>query len=412
MVSDERQMTINRTTAVPIDVEIEKLVYGGEGLARIDGQVVFVPFSLPGERVTITPHRVKNGLLRASRPAVITASPERVAPRCEYFYECGGCQYQHSDYRFQLPQKVSILRETLQRLAGLRYEGEIAAIDGDPWFYRNRIQLHFANGRSGFHKAGSLDVCGIDHCYISSPLLAEAIKKLDRAVREPQWPAFLRSLELFTNETQIQLTVLDTNRPVAARFFEWCATFLPSLAPGAIEYAAAGHVFQISRGSFFQVNRFLVDALVNEVIGQETGGRAVDLYAGVGLFSLSLAASFERVDAVERGGPACRDLESNASKASARIGTNRRTAEDFLRELKDTPDLIVADPPRAGLGPEATAEILRILPGKLTLVSCDPATLSRDLKVLLGGYQIERLTLVDLFPQTYHFETVVHLRRK
>jgi 23S rRNA (uracil1939-C5)-methyltransferase len=393
------------------NVEIEKLVYGGEGLARIDGQVVLVPFSLPGEQVTITPKRVKNGLLRAGKPEVVTASPERVTPRCEYFSLCGGCQYQHSSYEFELSQKVSILRETLLRLGGISYKGEITVIQREPWFYRNRIQLHFANGRSGFHKAGSHELCEIDHCYISSPLLVEAIKKINGAVKSPQWPSFLRSLELFTNEEQLQLTILDTTRPVAARFFEWCDTFLPALAPGVIEYKAAGHVFQISRGSFFQVNRFLVDALVKEVVGDSAGKHAVDLYAGVGLFSLVLAKTFERVDAVERGGPACRDLEINADKSGLRVTTSRSSAEDFLRELTQAPDLVVADPPRAGLGRDATTEILRILPVALTLVSCDPSTLSRDLKNLLTAYTIERLTLIDLFPQTYHFETVVHLRR-
>jgi len=396
----------------PIDVEIEKLVYGGEGLARVDGQVVLIPFSLPGERVTVTPQRVKNGLLRARRPTVVDASPERVTPRCEYFFTCGGCQYQHAGYEFQLQQKVLILRETLQRLGGIQYAEEISVIQGEPWFYRNRIQLHFANGRSGFHKAGSHDLCDIDHCYISSPVLVEAIGKLNNAVKAPQWPAFLRSLELFTNEEQIQLTVLDTTRPVAARFFEWCSNFLPSVAPGAIEYKAAGHVFQISRGSFFQVNRFLVDALAAEVLGGKAGIHAVDLYAGAGLFSLPLAEQFERVDAIERGGPAFRDLEINASRSSSRLTAVRNSAEEFLRQLRDTPDLVIADPPRAGLGREVTTEILRLLPGQLTIVSCDPSTLSRDLKNLLTAYEIERLVLVDLFPQTYHFETVVHLRRK
>lgn len=394
------------------NVEVEKLVYGGEGLARLDGQVVLVPFSLPGEQVIITPKRVKTGLLRAGKPEIVNASSERITPRCEYFSTCGGCQYQHSSYEFQLQQKVLILRETLQRLGGINYESEIPVIQGEPWFYRNRIQLHFANGRSGFYKAGSHELCDIDHCYISSPLLVEAIKKLGGAVKSPQWPSFLRSLELFTNEEQIQLTILDTTRPVAARFFEWCATFLPALVPGAIEYKAAGHVFQISRGSFFQVNRFLVDALVAEIAGGKTGAHAVDLYAGVGLFSLALAKDFERVDAVERGGPACRDLEINADKSGLHVTTARSSAEDFLRELTEAPDLMVADPPRAGLGREATAEILRILPPALTLVSCDPSTLSRDLKNLLTAYEIERLTLIDLFPHTYHFETVVHLRRK
>ena len=139
------------------EVEIEKLVYGGEGLARIDGQVVLVPFSLPGERVTVTPKRVKNGLLRAGKPEIVNASSERVTPRCEYFSTCGGCQYQHSSYEFELSQKVLILRETLQRLGGINYDREIPVVQGEPWFYRNRIQLHFANGRADFIKQARMN---------------------------------------------------------------------------------------------------------------------------------------------------------------------------------------------------------------------------------------------------------------
>ena len=392
-------------------VRIEKLVYGGEGLARIDGQVVLTPFVLPGEHVEVATERVKAGLLRGSGLHVLDAAPQRVIPRCEYFATCGGCHYQHADYAFELQQKREILREVLRRLAGLVYDGEIHVVSGDPWFYRNRIQLHFVHGESGFHKTGSHDLCAIDHCYIASPVLVDAIAKFRTAVREPQWPAFLRSLEVFTNETTIQLNVLDATRPVAGRFFEWCGTFLGKLAPGPIEYAALGFTYRISRGSFFQVNRFLVDSLVSEVLGQETGRHAVDLYAGVGLFSLPLSQRFQRVQAVERSRGAYRDLEWNARQFAATLRIANVSAEQFLRELEETPDLIVADPPRAGIGKEATAELLRIKPGKLTIVSCDPATLARDIKKLLSQDRIARLTLIDLFPRTYHLEVAAHLER-
>jgi 23S rRNA (uracil1939-C5)-methyltransferase len=207
------------------------------------------------------------------------------------------------------------------------------------------------------------------------------------------------------------LNVVDSVRPVAARFFRWCETFLPGVAHGAIEYSAAGHTFRISRGSFFQVNRFLIDPLVKEVSGENEGAAAVDLYAGVGLFSLALGRRFKAVAAVERGGLAYRDLEWNAKGSGTNIRTVNASAEDFLRDLTDTPDLIVADPPRAGLGRDATAELLRITAPKLTIVSCDPATLARDLRNLVPAYRIQRLTLIDLFPRTYHFETVAHLER-
>ena len=392
-------------------VEIEKLVHGGEGLARQDGQVVLVPYVLPGETVSVTTGRVKNGLLRGSSPEVLVASPERIAPRCDYFAACGGCHLQHATYDFQLAQKRAILLETLQRIGGVRHEGEVALLSGEPWFYRNRIQLHFERGKSGFHRTGSHEVRPIDHCYIASPLLVEAIAKLHDAVKRPEWPAFLRSLELFTNESELQVNIVDSTRPVAARFFDWLKTLLPSFAPGAIEYRAGGESYRISRGSFFQTNRFLIDALIEEVLGRATGQHAADLYAGVGLFSLPLAKRFTQLDAVERGGPAFRDLEWNTEQSKASHLTPRRAAaEDFLRELESAPDFVLADPPRAGLGKETTNQLLRLKPRRLTIVSCDAATLARDLRALLaGGYGLKRLALIDLFPQTYHFETVAHL---
>lgn len=393
-----------------IDVQIEKLVYGGEGLGRVDGQVLLAPFVLPGETARVTPTRVKAGLLRGVNPQIVSSVAERVTPVCEYFGICGGCQYQHASYEFQLQQKEAILRETLQRFAGFNFDRKITTIAAEPWNYRNRVQLHFKDGASGFHKPGSHDLCSIDRCYISAPVLVDAIRRISQAVREPQWPKFLRSIELFTNGQELQLTVTDSSRPVAARFFEWCSTFLPDTAPGSIDYEADGRRFRISRGSFFQVNRFLIDALAQEALGDAQGTYAVDLYAGVGLFSVPLSERFQRVEAVERGGPAHRDLEWNARGCSIR--TVKGAAEDFLRNLSESPDFILADPPRAGLTDATTAELLRILPPQLTVVSCDPATFSRDLKKLLSAYEVRKIALVDLFPQTYHFETVVHLTRK
>ncbi|HZU22205.1 MAG TPA: 23S rRNA (uracil(1939)-C(5))-methyltransferase RlmD, partial [Terriglobales bacterium] len=164
-------------------------------------------------------------------------------------------------------------------------------------------------------------------------------------------------------------------------------------------------------GSFFQVNRFLIEQLVAEVLGEVRGRSAIDLYAGAGLFSLGLAQRFEEVHAVERGGPAYRDLEANAGAAGLRLQTTRGSAEDFLAGLERAPELIIADPPRAGLGNAATEQLLRLRPALLKLISCDPSTLARDAGKLLGAYRITRLALVDLFPQTYHFEAVVHLER-
>jgi len=398
---------------MPSTVTIEKLVYGGEGLTHIDGQVLLAPFVLPGERVAVEVVKAKKGILRGSSPEVLESSQNRVVPRCEYFGTCGGCQYQHADYSYQLAQKTEILRETLRRLGGIAYEEEIPTVSADPWFYRNRIQLHFKDRESGFHRQGSHDLCAIQRCYISAPILVEAIGRIQGAVKRPEWPNFLQSLELFTNGDELQLNVLESARPVAARFFEWCRTFLPALAPGAIDYEAAGSRFRISGGSFFQVNRFLIDALVEEVVSDSGGAYAVDLYAGVGLFSMALARKFNRVDAVERGLSAFRDLEFNVKQSEGEIRANRVSAEEYIgRQTDAVPDLLVVDPPRTGLGTETTDSILQARPARLTVVSCDPATLARDSRRLLSDYRIRRLALVDLFPQTYHFETIMHLERK
>ncbi|MGH9609461.1 MAG: class I SAM-dependent RNA methyltransferase, partial [Bryobacteraceae bacterium] len=215
-------------------VTIEKLVYGGDGLARSDGQVVLIPFVVPGERVSIAAERANSGLLRGSLLEVLDPSPERIVPRCEYFATCGGCHYQQIDYAYQLEQKRAILHETLRRIAGITDPLETQLIGGPPWHYRNRIQLHFAGRKMGFRERGSDEVRAIGHCEISSPLLNDAISRLQTAIRQPQWPEFLRSLELFTNETDLQLTVTDSGRPLAARFFDWCRAFLPAFAPDAI----------------------------------------------------------------------------------------------------------------------------------------------------------------------------------
>jgi 23S rRNA (uracil1939-C5)-methyltransferase len=392
--------------------EVEKLVYGGDGLARVEGEILLTPFVLPGEQIEVTTKREKAGLLRGRSPKIIRPSEGRTVPRCEYFANCGGCHYQHAEYDLQLEAKRGILQETLRRLGGITYEGEIGTVRGTPWNYRNRIQLHSNERHIGFRKAESHDLCPITHCEISSPALNDAIAKLSQAVQQKEWPSFLRTIELFTNEDQMQLSVVESMRPVAARFFAWCETLIPSLVPDPLNYRVADHSFRISRGSFFQVNRFLIQDLVAEALRGAEGKTVLDLYAGVGLFSLPLAQRFTEVMAVERSAPAFRDLEWNAAQSSGNIRSERMTAEAFLQQLADTPDLIVADPPRAGLGKEATEQILRLLPPRLTYVSCDIATLARDLRKLTTVYAIDRLTLVDLFPQTYHFESVVHLRRK
>jgi 23S rRNA (uracil1939-C5)-methyltransferase len=389
---------------------VEKLVYGGEGLARLDGRVVFTPFVLPGERVLARSRQEKPGLVRADTLEVLEPAAERVAAPCEYFGRCGGCHYQHAPYEYQLAMKRAILSEELRRLGKLEPPAEIEVVSGEPWGYRNRAQLHVENGRLGYREARSHKLCPIDHCPISSPKVNEAIRALVSMQRDPRWPRFVRSLEIFTDEQQVQINVLETERPVARRFFEWCAELIPGVVTGALDYQGR---FRVSSNSFFQVNRFLSDRLVEVALGDLTGGTALDLYAGVGLFSLAMARRFGQVIAVESGGGATRDLQFNAERAGlANIHVEQRTAEDFLASTGQTPDFVLLDPPRAGIGKAVVQRLLTLAPPRITIVACDPATLARDLAALVGGgYAVDRMMLVDLFPQTFHLETVVGLKR-
>ena len=388
---------------------VEKLVYGGDGLARLEGRVVLAPFVLPGERIRARAEREKPGLVRARALEVLEAAGERVAAPCPVFGRCGGCHYQHAPYQYQLAAKRAILAEELRRLGKTEPPTEIAVVAAEPWGYRNRAQLHVEGAKIGYREARSHKLCGVDECPIGSPGINEAIRALNGMLRDARWPRMVRSLEVFTDERQVQLNVLDTERPVARRFFDWCAETIPGLVEGALDYEGR---FRVSRNSFFQVNRFLLERLVETALEGAEGETALDLYAGVGLFSLALARRFREVVAVESGSGAVWDLEFNAERAGlANVRAEQRTAEAYLAGLDHAPDFVLLDPPRAGLGKMVVRRLAELRPRQVTIAACDPATLARDLAGLTAaGYGVEKMTLVDLFPQTFHLETVVGLR--
>jgi 23S rRNA (uracil1939-C5)-methyltransferase len=392
------------------EITVEKLVYGGEGLGRLDGRAVLAPFVLPGERVRVRGLGEKPGLVRAGLLEVLAAAPERVAAPCEYFERCGGCHYQHAAPETQLALKRGILEDQLRRIGKIAAPAEVGSIAGEPWGYRNRVQLHIAGAELGYREAQSHKLCAIERCPISSPAINAAIATLGEMLRDPRWPRFVRGIELFTNETEMQLNVLETAQPVARRFFDWCAERIPGLVAGALDYGTGGHSYRVSRGSFFQVNRFLIDRLVETALDGAAGRTALDLYAGVGLFSLALARRFATVTAVEASARAAGDLQFNAERAGFAVGVVQSDAEAWMEQLENAPDFVLLDPPRAGIGRRMVERLAQLRPERVTIVSCDPATLARDLAGLMGaGYRIESLTLVDLFPQTYHLETVARL---
>ncbi len=360
--------------------------------------MVLVPFTLPGEKARIELHKG----IEAALIEVTESSASRIPPACPVFSRCGGCSYQHAPYEFEKGAKVEILREQLRRVGKIEFEGEIGILAGPELGYRNRIQLHLKNRKFGFLAAGSHDLVPVSECPIASPRLNQAMADLQKRLNEPKFPHFVQSLEIFTNEADIQMNILESERPVAQWFYKSVGSVV------GLDYPTSFGTFRVSPRSFFQVNRFLLEDLVRLAVPEEGGNTALDLYAGVGLFALPLAKKFQKVTAVESGTTATRDLEFTAERAGTSVEVINARVEQHLERVTATPDFILADPPRAGLGKTVVEHLNRLAPRRLTIVSCDPATLARDLAAL-RGYKIQRLTMVDLFPRTSHLETVAEL---
>jgi len=420
-------------------LRIEKQIYGGAGLARADGKAVFVPFTLAGEPVEARITEDHGSYADAELEAVLEPAPARAHPPCPYFGACGGCHYQHAEYSQQVEIKAGILREALER-ARLKEIPEISTLHGEPLGYRNRIRLHIdrATSRLGYRKRGSHQTLAVDGCLIAAPVLEEALRAIQLAAAEWRLGERFSEIEMFTNGAQDAVLAALWASGSASQGLEvlWprLQAAIPKLIGATIfsaeqggqqgrllaqrgeqflTYGVAGREYRISAGSFFQVNRFLLDSLVELVCGTFSGKLAWDLYAGVGLFSAALGSRFDRVVAVESSPTSVRDLRHNLAGEPYRVAAANTL--NFLRGVRPNaaPDLVVVDPPRAGLGKQVTARLAEIRPAHITYVSCDPATLSRDLKSLLdSGYHLRAMRMVDLFPQTFHLESVAILSLK
>ncbi len=418
---------------------IEKSIYGGAGLARHEGKAIFVPFTLTGETVEASILQSKPSYAQAQLTQILTPSPQRVSPSCSHYGQCGGCHYQHASYEEQVRIKTFILRESLER-AHIADIPAIEPIIAAPFGYRNRIRLHaqpvpFA---LGYLRAQSHSVLPIRECPVAAPSLISAALLLQSefAARLFSWA---REIELFADPATGAL-LINIYSPAGATHLTrklnelWraiqfllplaagCAAFtlprgkgFPTLAARAgadhLVYTVAGESYRVSSGSFFQVNHFLLERMVAEVCQGRTGKIAWDLFAGVGLFARQLARNFNQVVAVEAAPASVTDLRANLPGHTI----ESKTTIQFLRETASntalpTPDYIVLDPPRAGLGTEAVALLANLRASQVTYVSCDPATLSRDLAALLkSGYRLQKLALIDMFPQTFHLESIAHL---
>jgi 23S rRNA (uracil1939-C5)-methyltransferase len=442
-------------------LSIEKLIYGGDGLARTppgaDGRslTVFVPFVLPGEQVDAEIRQEKAGFARGAVTHFIEASPDRIEARCPYFRQCGGCHYQHIPYERQLDFKAGILRETLQRIAKIELQSEIRLHASLPWKHRNRTRLQVRTVPEfalGYFRISSHQFLPVSKCPISSPLLNRVMARLIE-FGGLSCPAAVEEIELFADAADERLLAWAFCRtePDKRDLLRWAealqhelpeitgVTFFSSRRRSAeqrkeeddapmeskalaqsgaksIRYRTNDHVYQVSAGAFFQGNRYLIDELVSVVTGNAGGNVAFDLYAGVGLFSAALARSFHHILGVEASLTSHADFVQNVPANVKAVGAR---TEDFLssgypgsRPVRKSPDLVVLDPPRTGAGKTVIRSLVELGAPRVRYVSCDPATLARDLAPLLAaGYHIEEAHLFDLFPETFHIESVMLLAR-
>jgi 23S rRNA (uracil1939-C5)-methyltransferase len=384
-----------------MEIRIERILPGGLGLAHAEGKTVLVSLAAPGDELRVQIEREQGNVLFASVVEVLTPSPVRVEPPCPYFGRCGGCDFQQLTYEAQLSAKAGIITDCLQRIARLDHVPPITVHPSpNNWRYRVRAtwQIDQEKREIGYYERGSRHVCDVADCAVLMPELEETLER----VRATDWAAFppdLKHLDVVAGENGVSLS------PPFAEF-----------ETNELSLRVGNQIYQYNAASFFQVNPALLPELIEFALSDARGETALDLYCGVGLFTLPLSRRFEKVVGVEANGVATRFARRNLQQAgltNARVLT--ATVAGWMRansRTTDDVDFVLLDPPRAGAESIVIKGMLDLHPKRISYVSCDPATLARDLKKLIaGGYAIEAIAGFDLFPQTHHVETVVLLRR-
>lgn len=387
--------------AEELTLRIEKLVYGGDGLGRAGGQAVFVPYTAPGDLARVEVVDRKKNYLRAKLLEVLEPGPGRRAAPCPYFGPCGGCQLQHLDYETQLAAKAGFVREALARIGKIDAGGPVPITGAREaeLGYRTRVTAHVAGPSGhrvfGYYAAHSRDVVDIASC----PLLVPELDAAWREAREMRDEIASRDVEIAAGDGGA-----SASPPVG------------NLLSPDLETELDGVRYTFGPGAFFQVNRAMLPALVTRATAGEAGEAAVDLYAGVGLFTIPLTRAFRSVTAVEIEGRATAYARENCrANGATNVRIVAAPVERWLARPTPRPgtlDLALLDPPRGGLGPGPSRDLARLAPRRVVYVSCDPTTLARDLRVLLDeGYRLESIEALDLFPQTFHVESIARLVR-
>lgn len=378
-----------------LNVTIERLLPGGVGLGHAEGLTLFVSLAAPGDEVRVRIDRVQGKVAFASIHEIIKPSPVRVEPPCPYFGRCGGCDFQQLTYESQLHAKVDIIQDCFQRIGKIPEPVEIKIHPSPEWQYRARALWQTDADRKwlGYYVRGSREVCDVEYCAVLVPELQQTLESLRSTL---ETATIVRDIAAVAGDEGVSVD------PPMANF-----------EPREISRTIAGEHYHFSAKSFFQINHQLLPALIDEAIGSAKGNVAIDLYCGVGLFTLPLARRFTEVIGVEGNERATRFARANLESAqlnNAQVFTG--DVGNWLRshEHESTPDLLLLDPPRTGAENKVISGILALQPARIVYVSCDPATLARDLKKLLaGGYSLDTVTAFDMFPQTHHVETVVRL---
>lgn len=377
-----------------LEIEIEKLVAGGEGFGRFDGIPIFVPRSAPGDRLRVRLVERHADYGRAEIVEVLHPGASRRRPPCPHFGRCGGCDLQHLEDAAQLDLKVAAIRETLERLGGLKAGFPVEVVGGEPFGYRLRAQLHTSEAETelliGYHGRRSRDIVAVDSCPILVPELESELKEL-----VTRRPAVLPS--------RLDLLVGDGGRLSTA-------PVTPNLPHGEIGLTVGDFVYLLDARCFFQAHRQLLPELVRTAVGAWQGEEAVELYAGVGLFTLPLAKRYKSVVAVEGDRVAARYARRNSQRYRlSGVSVQVTAVQSWVRQMGEGVDRVLVDPPRAGLPARVRKALLDSGPSRLTYVSCHAGTMARDLRELADLFRVEKLTFLDMFPQTGHMEIVGQL---
>lgn len=384
-----------------LDVKIEKIVPGGYGLAFAEGLTVFVALAAAGDHLRVRVREKKGKVAFAEIVEILKPSDERQPqPPCEYFGRCGGCDFQQLNYAAQLRAKVEIIRDCLRRIGKINYEREIPiAASPDELHYRARAQWHVDSrkARIGYFKRYSHEIIDVETCPILAAPLQTALTGFRANLNFRELWAETVEIETATNGADVSVYSTELIEPT-----------------DEIVFTAAGERYRFNAESFFQGNLFLIEELIRLATGGAAGASALDLYCGVGLFTLPLARRFEKVTGVEASEKAIDFARKNAESARL-VNTDfvSGAVGEFLTENDlPTADFVLLDPPRAGAEKETVEALLKIKPAQISYVSCDPATFARDLRRLTELYEIDTLAALDLFPQTHHVETVARLKIK